>query len=1096
MLENGAVFERTLILASAGSGKTFQLSSRLIGLLAAGAAPESILASTFTRKAAGEILDRVLLRLAKAALGEEDAAELRASLPAGIPSERTTREGFEALLVQVVRGLNRLQVLTLDAFIHRAVRAFALELGLPSAWQVGDEAAGARLRAEAIQTVLQDMDRSELLEIVRLLGLEKPGRRVHSALLEGVSRAHGLWRELDPHEAEPWGIEGGVPDGRRLPDGEWDALAAAVEAAGAGHPKCAAASAKIAGLLRRRDGAGAAGETLWVNVMNAAPGEEARFNRHPVPDALVSAIEGADRALRAHFRFLMQRRIEALGRLVPRYDEALDALRRARGSFDFDDLVALLRKAGMLESEKVAEFWYRLDGQLRHLLLDEFQDTSSAQWGAIAPLAEEMLASDEGDRALLVVADPKQSIYGWRGGEPLLLRRFEDDPSIRHRPLSQSYRSSRVILDFVNRVFRDPEGNPLLDGAKKDELRPIIADWAQAFQPHNAAKKDLPGYVRVVSGPAGSPGAAGLPPLLRLVALEVAELHRRAPGMTIGILTRGNAAANRVISELRKEGIEASGEGGVPVADSPAVQTVLALLSLVDHPGDRISAYLVASTPLGPHVGLPAGVRDAETLERVGSAIRARLIDEGYGALVAEWAAVLAPHVGARDRRRLEQLVDLAFGWTSSETLRPADFVERVRVARREDPTASPVRVMTIHRAKGLEFDAVFLPELGYGLAGREERAGVLPWRPRPGEPVARIFPTVPSALRGFFPEMADAVAAHVDARLRDGLSTLYVALTRARHALFIHLPPDGKNPSKAFSAANWIRHALEGGAEGFEPGELLEPDQEVAEWGDPGWAEAVAGMDRGERSEPPPMPELWVPAAPPEGRGPSPARPLVPAPERRTRLLLTRSPSGLEGGGHRALWELLKPRPTGALDRGTLVHRWMEEIEWLENGIPSRDTLLALAHSLSPGRSTPAEEEAIAALADTFVGWLELPAVRHSLSRGAWPEGTEVWRERRVAVVDSDALLSGTADRVMRLPDPVDDAPMLVVVDWKTDHFAAGDDEAFTARVEHYRPQMEAYLRALAAIEGVPLDRCAGSLVFLERGEAVAIPPGARGGR
>ena len=135
----GHVLGREVVLASAGSGKTYRLSSRLIGLLAIGVAPEEILASTFTRKAAGEIMDRVLLRLAEGASDPVSAQELAESMPAGVPPEHLTQEGCSDLLSKTVGELHRLQVVTLDAFFFRVARAFALELGLPQSWKLAQD---------------------------------------------------------------------------------------------------------------------------------------------------------------------------------------------------------------------------------------------------------------------------------------------------------------------------------------------------------------------------------------------------------------------------------------------------------------------------------------------------------------------------------------------------------------------------------------------------------------------------------------------------------------------------------------------------------------------------------------------------------------------------------------------------------------------------------------------------------------------------------------------------------------------------------------------------------------------------------------------
>ena len=147
-----AASENVMILASAGTGKTFELSSRYIHLLLEGAHPRSILATTFTRKAAGEILDRIVLRLAAAAGDAKTATATSAELKLPpIPCER-----FGEVLLELVRNLNNLQVETLDAFFFRIARAFSLDMGMPPAWQIADDSEVVALSNRAIRQSLTD----------------------------------------------------------------------------------------------------------------------------------------------------------------------------------------------------------------------------------------------------------------------------------------------------------------------------------------------------------------------------------------------------------------------------------------------------------------------------------------------------------------------------------------------------------------------------------------------------------------------------------------------------------------------------------------------------------------------------------------------------------------------------------------------------------------------------------------------------------------------------------------------------------------------------------------------------------------------------
>src|SRR5438094_1026723 len=132
---NGEPFSHQVIRASAGSGKTHQLTNRYLRLLAAGVESDGILASTVTRKVAGEILDRVLERLAKAAGDALEAKELSVHLETALGAQ----EDFAALLRRLLRSLHRARIGTLDSVYLALAGSFSLELGLPAGWSICEE---------------------------------------------------------------------------------------------------------------------------------------------------------------------------------------------------------------------------------------------------------------------------------------------------------------------------------------------------------------------------------------------------------------------------------------------------------------------------------------------------------------------------------------------------------------------------------------------------------------------------------------------------------------------------------------------------------------------------------------------------------------------------------------------------------------------------------------------------------------------------------------------------------------------------------------------------------------------------------------------
>ena len=240
---------------------------------------------------------------------------------------------------------------------------------------------------------------------------------------------------------------------------------------------------------------------------------------------------------------------------------------------------------------------------------------------------------------------------------------------------------------------------------------------------------------------------------------------------------------------------------------------------------------------------------------------------------------------------------------------------------------------MTIHQSKGLEFDIVVLPELDvpFFRGGGEE---ALPFRETPTGPYTRVFPYAPSGIRPLFPEIEEAYRQHRAAVLRDGLSALYVAMTRARHELHIILKPDGKSgPGTAMTPARIVREAL-------APGAPAHPDDVLFESGDPGWKKAKAQakaegvVERGES-----VVEGEVVGEGEVVRGiaaPGRSAPLLRAQPRRLRLLPHRAPSGLGRGTRVDLAERLRIDTAPSLERGSVIHAWCERIEWLDDARPA----------------------------------------------------------------------------------------------------------------------------------------------------------------
>ncbi|MFH1763434.1 MAG: UvrD-helicase domain-containing protein [Gemmatimonadota bacterium] len=1067
---------REVVLASAGTGKTFTLSSRLISLLARGAPPDSLLASTFTRKAAGEILTRVLSRLARASLDEDQARALaRETLLPGLSlgEDPGAFQSFPALLRSLVRELHRANVGTLDSFFLRIAGSFPGELGMPPDWAISDEPTSLRLESEALQELLSGADPLEMVELVRMTMRGESGRGVHQRLLVQLRELRALLHQQGLSDPEAvWHPPGaGIYEGKggARADGAWEYILRELQnaplpktARGAPDTRFENAISEGIDALKKGDWTGFCGKGLASKIL---AGEESYY-RKPVPPELRKAFERALAGVTKALREELAAQTRALRTLVLGFDGALDKIHRREGAYRFEDITYLLAGADPLTTR--TDLWYRLDQKAHHLLLDEFQDTSRAQWEALEPLVSELLAGHPEERSALVVADPKQSIYGWRGAEPSLARRVGARFGMEERSLDRSYRSSAPVLEIVNQVFGKLPENPVWQA--EADLIGGVRDWSEGFPMHRPAL-EIPGYVSLEVGPRDARmGKSDRPALMAWAAGRIRELQSQSPEATLGVLVRRNATVSQLMAHLRSLGVEASEEGATTLTDSPAVSTFLALLRLADHPGDRVARYQVAWSPLGAMVGLTPH-DDPSQARRAALGLRRELLTHGYGTVLTRWTHQLRVEdaVDGRELARLLQLVELAFRWDARSNLRPRDFVRFVQHEAVEAPSEARVRVMTVHKAKGLEFDVVVLPELDIRLTrGRGLYHAVLPLRDPEDGKILRIFPSLNQILRPLFPEVEEAGRQDRDRELHDALGVAYVALTRARHALHLFTaadPPDEK-PKLSFSFAGLLRGAL-----GLDE-TLAEEGATLYEIGNGEWASGVSRLQGPGAGEDEPRSEGLQPSIRPPRRA------------ARRRFLPHRSPSALKDAGRESLARILSLSGSHGRRVGTIIHAWLETLSWIEGWIHDPAALHALGTRVVPNLS-PVDSKA---LQDTLMGWLGSGEVRSRLQQDAYPPGSEVLTELPFAVKLEDALFQGRVDRVVL----VREGTKLVtaeVLDFKTDQLLPGDEENLRRAVKDYEGQMGVYRHAVATLFGLPVESVTGTLVFLALGRLEPSP-------
>jgi ATP-dependent exoDNAse (exonuclease V) beta subunit len=1054
--------ERLIIRASAGTGKTFQLTNRYLRQLHAGAGSDEILATTFTRKAAGEILERVMQRLALAASSDENADDLAGHLNAS----DFHRERALELLTEFTRSLHRVNICTLDALFLRVASSMSLELGLMPGWDIIEQSEDAILRDRAIDAMIQASKGDDIVNLTRLLAKGELRQTVAWAIREAVSTVHELAQETSP-AAWDW-----FPPIRRMPDEEFEALLDIFPDVPVGN----AAKAHVTAVERASNeawdlflGSGAAPKIIF---------EDSIFNRKQLPDECVEAYRQMFERAAVHYYDNVTTYTKATRRLADRFEKTYaETKRKARGLM-FGDVPRLLVKSlSDSESRRVA---YRMNSNVCHVLLDEFQDTSLVQWHAIRAL----VLGKQGSRlkSFFCVGDTKQAIYGWRGGVAEIFDAVPDEiPDLEEAPLNESRRSWPAVIETVNILFNTlPTLNDL------EDYEEPVRMWSERFSDHETAFAAEPealqrSYARLMVSDDPEPenkkkdAAEKTRHHNEFVADEIARLSRQSPDATIGVLTRTNGGASRLAFELRKRGIAASEEGGSAIADSAAVLAMLSLLHLVDHPGDTACRFHIANSPLGAVIGLTDHASDFQAIHTATS-IRRRLSEQGYGETLYQLTERILDECSMRDVVRLRQVIEMGWKFDADPSPRTREFIAMIESERVEAPTEDRVRVMTIHKSKGLEFDIVVLPELNSQPMFQRVAWAADDMTEAPDRVCMHVKRVAQEILP---PEFRDVFKQTTNRDVIESLCLLYVALTRAAHAIHMIIQPDGdlkrkrRNGQKWYSKYSGLLQATLATTAVAEPGSTL------FERGNSNWFD----VDQKYRSA--------EPAEEPKPRArPASGLNLAPMTDGRKRGLQRSAPSV-----HRVkavpVERLFTSGSTAARSRGSAVHRWFEQIAWLDDGVPSDD------HFMNSLDDPAFAELDLDKLLASFKDVLESRSVSQALSRdgyltsrvfkAAWRRKLEagelqleIQNERDFAIIRRGEMVSGSIDRLVLLRGP-EGVVAGDIIDFKTDQ--ATTQKQLKKLRSVYAEQLGVYREAVAQMFGLDQKDVSARLLMTEAG-------------
>lgn len=824
-----------IVQAPAGSGKTELLTQRYLRLLAAVESPEQVLAITFTRKAAGEMRDRVLKAIAAAA--EET--------PPGQPHRaltwrlaRAVRERDKEAGWQLASYPSRLRIDTLDSFTGSLTRRLPLTAGLGVTPRITERARELYVEAARRTVAALDEDNGFGAAVAALLAhLDYDAQKLEE-LLVGMLAKRDQWLRLIHRGGERTLLEAALarevesqltllrasipPD---IAD-EWVdvARAAAQNLVRAGGDSAQCACAGLDGL----PGTAAADLTAWqalastwltkeqawrrqVTKREGFPAEQKTLKARAVEllsrvagesglHARIAAVRGLPPVEYTDEQWTI---LQALIELLKLAAAQLQVVFGEEGSVDFIE-IALRALHALGEPDAPTDLGLALDYRLQHILVDEFQDTSWSQFALLERLTAGWSSGD--GRTLFLVGDPMQSIYRFREAEVgLYLRAWREGlGGVRLEPLQLgiNFRSTAAVVDWNNRAF--------------SALFPADADIAAGAVPYAAAipgGDDDDGGVEIIARFDERPDEAA-----RIV--ELVETRRRAaPEESIGILVRGKKHAALAMAALRNAGFKAQAVDLEPLGDRQVVRDLTALTRALAHPGDRPAWLAILRAPWcglrladlaalaeGADGGIWTLLNDPERLQALSAEGRERVtrVTPALAAALENWRR--------QPLRRLVEETWLALGGPAC-VIEPADLdnadaffalldeveqagdladagVLEVRLGdlcARPVPDADPgLQVMTIHKAKGLEFDTVIVPALE--RMPQSDQRQLLLWLERPragGDPDFLLAPIASAENRQ--DTLYDSLK--LMRQQQDELEQmrlLYVAATRARRRLYL----------------------------------------------------------------------------------------------------------------------------------------------------------------------------------------------------------------------------------------------------------------------------------------------------------------------
>jgi ATP-dependent exoDNAse (exonuclease V) beta subunit len=1067
-----------LITASAGTGKTYSLASRFIQLMEYGVPPESIMAVTFTKKAAGEIFDRIITRICDMALHPEKSENACTRFPA---------EKLPDLIRRLTASNSGdLQISTIDSFFMRLMQSFAPDFGIWGNISLLDESDDryrrkilnrwlAELRSEeeqdALRELIKEADASNkggiyesLIKLVNSIssywkqniqstsdGLPPQIRyspyRINADDVmkvdecdECIGRLRGFAKEYsDLHEV--LGKRGMDTLARRL-----EKLADALEKnfAGAFFHRLDSDVTKLLETLNNKNP-----DKIWCDDDDDAP----LAYSIELSEGLPALIRKAVRHIRALAAYQARRKTLAVAELIGKFEKIYSDAVRSSGKLTFADLPAIMINSDSSETLLGPEdhsLEMRLDARFDHYMLDEFQDTANVQMMVMGQLFNEIFSTgNEGERfrSFFCVGDMKQSIYQWRGGNPELFNFVAAKLKVLSKAagydaldsLSLSYRSSQTVLDAVNAVFSTPYSGSVKGVAEVLER--------MEYHTHRSAKKDLAGHTAVFEVPQLADDPDNISAKMKIILKVLDEVKPFEHGISVGILVQENKFGKKCAEKLRElTDLPISVDGKISAVDTMVFNVYRSLLTMALHPEDKSSSLFLSMLTFGEKVTDSYLMKKLDWNENLSLAEAAaeELFSNQLSGFTAKFCRAFYAECGNSDKSALDILDKAAENFSGS----PEEFLTRIAdYSENKHSTANTIQIMTYHKSKGLEFDMVFLPQTGNPRGNHPKltpesklvRYSKDDYGTELLQPEWTAYTPV-EAVSWLIPPFNENISEQKTVKNFEKCCNLYVAMTRAKRALYMLL--SCSETSSALAPDKLLQERL-------TPYGIAANDLEWHnEFNEPFENDPVRiTFSRGSRQ--------WYTNTHISAKALPEA---VTMPKARVPETSTVSHAS---DGKDELFALPPERrfsEYSAKNTGTEVHKLFSKIEFIDDEFAEKE--------FASGASVEAQKIFISALAEDS-------PLRDALKKSS--EDMEVWREKNFVLRDSEGnITAGTFDRVEIFREN-GNIVSAVVIDYKSDSFNSVKDALI------YADQLKKYRCSLAQLLDIAEDKISCKIYALK---------------